>query len=125
MSIWLQKSALIQERTSLLKFEDHRFCRSQFGSHTERLVSSVNRNVFLRNTTRGSACNLNCDLENLRSSNFKRLVIVCIETDFCNQILIGKRLTRSTISVIFSRPNFSKIQLENAPKFCKFLKKHC
>ena len=35
MSIWLQKSASIQTRTSLLKFEDH---RSQFRSHTERLV---------------------------------------------------------------------------------------
>ena len=31
--IWLQKSALIQTRTSLLKFEDSRFCRSQFRSH--------------------------------------------------------------------------------------------
>ena len=38
MSIWLQKSASIQTRTSLLKFEDH---RSQFRSHTERLVVYV------------------------------------------------------------------------------------
>ena len=35
MSIWLEKSASIQPRTSLLKFEDH---RSQFRSHTEPLV---------------------------------------------------------------------------------------
>ena len=39
MSIWLQKSASIQPRTSLLKFEDHRFCRSQFRSHAEPLVA--------------------------------------------------------------------------------------
>ena len=38
MSIWLQKSASIQKRTSLLKFEDHRFCRSQFRSQAEPLV---------------------------------------------------------------------------------------
>ena len=38
MSIWLQKSASIQTRTSLLKFEDRRFCKSQFRSHAEPLV---------------------------------------------------------------------------------------
>ena len=38
MSIWLQKSVSIQTRTSLLKFEDHRFCRSRFRSHAEPLV---------------------------------------------------------------------------------------
>ena len=27
-------------RTSLIKFEDHRFCRSQFLSHAERLILS-------------------------------------------------------------------------------------
>ena len=38
MSIWLQKSASIQTRTSLLKFDDHIFCISQFRSHAEPLV---------------------------------------------------------------------------------------
>ena len=38
MSIWLQKSASIQPRKSLSKFEDHRFCRSQFRSHAKLLV---------------------------------------------------------------------------------------
>ena len=57
----------------------------------------------------GSACGLNCDLQNLRASIFKRLVLVCSEANFCNQILIGKRLMRSTVSVISSKPNFSKV----------------
>ena len=39
-SIWLQRSASIQPRTSLLEFEDHRFCRSQIRSHAELLVVS-------------------------------------------------------------------------------------
>ena len=38
VSIWLQTSASIQTRTSLLKFEDRKFCRSHFRSHAERLV---------------------------------------------------------------------------------------
>ena len=38
MTIHLQRSVPIQPRTSLLKFEDHRFCRSQFRSHADRLV---------------------------------------------------------------------------------------
>ena len=47
MNIWLQKSASIQPRTRLLKFEesDHRFCRSQFGSHAELLVEPAERLV--------------------------------------------------------------------------------
>ena len=36
------------------------------------------------------------DAENPPPSNFRRPVLGCIETDFCNQILVGKRLTRST-----------------------------
>ena len=35
MSIWPQKSASIRKRMSLLKFEDNRFCRSQFRSHAD------------------------------------------------------------------------------------------
>ena len=78
-------------------------------SHTtRRLMRGVN--VSLSHYVHRSACDLNCDLQNLWSSNFKRLVLVCIEADFCNQILIGKRLTRSTISAISSRPKFSKFQ---------------
>ena len=41
MSIWMQKSASIQTRTSLLKIEDHRFCRSQYRSHAEPLVDAA------------------------------------------------------------------------------------
>ena len=41
MSIWMQKSASIQTRTSLLKIEDHRFCRSQFRSHAEEAGSRL------------------------------------------------------------------------------------
>ena len=40
MSIWLQKSASIQTRTSLLKSDDHKFYGSQFRSHAERLVGA-------------------------------------------------------------------------------------
>ena len=48
MSIWLQKSASIQTRTSLLKFEDHRFCRSQFRSHAERFRTCVSSRVSVK-----------------------------------------------------------------------------
>ena len=44
MNIWLQKSASIQTTTSLLKFEDHRFCRSQFRSHAEPLLGGDQEN---------------------------------------------------------------------------------
>ena len=52
MAIYLQRSVPIQPRTSLLKFEDHRFCRSQFRSHAESLVavSRVNRFPLKFNT---------------------------------------------------------------------------
>ena len=36
--------------------------------------------------------------------NFRGLVLGCIETKFCNQSTVGKRLTRSTSSVFFSWP---------------------
>ena len=38
MSIWLQKSATIQTSTSLVKFEDRRFCRSQLANHMPSLL---------------------------------------------------------------------------------------
>ena len=38
MSIWLQKSASIQTRTSLLKFEDRRFCRTQLADQMPSLL---------------------------------------------------------------------------------------
>ena len=70
MSIWLQKSALIQPRTSPLKFE-------HFG-WTNR--SKIRYRTLVR----------------AKSSNFRRLVLGCIEADFCNQILIFQRFLRST-----------------------------
>ena len=42
--------------------------------------------------------------------NFRGLVLGCIETKFCNQSTVGKRLTRSTSSVFFSWPQFSKFR---------------
>ena len=41
-------------------------------------------------------------------SNFNQSVLGCIEADFCDQICVGKPLTRSTISTFFSRAHFSK-----------------
>ena len=45
--------------------------------------------------------------------NFKRSVLLCIDADFCVQICVGKRLTRSTNSTFFSGAKFTK--------FIKFL----
>ena len=50
--------------------------------------------------------------------NFKRSVLLCIDADFCVQICVGKRLTRSTNSTFFSGAKFSKIS-----KFWEFFRK--
>ena len=62
----------------------------------------------------------------VHSSNFRRLVLSCIDADFRNQILVGKLLTRSTNSTLFARPKFSKfvkISRFSAKKIVKKLSK--
>ena len=54
--------------------------------------------------------------------NFKWSVLRCIEADFCDQIRVGKRLTRSTNSTFFSRPQLS-IFCKMFVKFVKMLAK--
>ena len=39
MNIWLQKSASLQQRTRLVKLDDHRFWRSQLADHMPSLLS--------------------------------------------------------------------------------------
>ena len=45
--------------------------------------------------------------ENPPPSNFRKLVLVCIEADFCDQILAGKLFTRSTQSEYFNESQIS------------------
>ena len=52
--------------------------------------------------------------------NFGRLVLGYIEADFLNQILITKRFSRSTISVISSRPNFQFFNFRTLRNFAEF-----
>ena len=42
--------------------------------------------------------------------NFERLVLGCIDADFCKQILVGKLLTRSTRFTYFCTAQISKFQ---------------
>ena len=45
-----------------------------------------------------------------KSSNFRRLVLGCIEADFCNQILIFQHFSRSTRFAILRTAQISKFQ---------------
>ena len=51
------------------------------------------------------------------TSNFERLVLGCIETNLCKQILVGKLLTRSTRFTNFCTAPHSKIQLNFVKHF--------
>jgi hypothetical protein len=62
------------------------------------------------------------DAENPPPSNFRRPVLGCIETDFCNQILVGKRLTRSTRYAPNEKSQISKFFdfFQNVADFAEF-----
>ena len=60
--------------------------------------------------------------QNSPPSNFRRLVLCCIKSDFHNQICVGKRLTRSTQSVdkaSCASGNFEE-KFRNRSKFVNF-----
>ena len=53
-----------------------------------------------------------------KSSNFRRLVLGCIGTDFCNQILIFQHFSRSTRLTFFCTAQTSKFQ-QKKPSQCR------
>ena len=60
-----------------------------------------------------------CPGHPVRSSNFKRLVLGCIDADFCNQILVGKLLTRSTRFACFCTLGIHRSKLKSSQNFVK------
>jgi len=52
--------------------------------------------------------------------NFEGLVLGCIEADFCNQILVGKLLTRSIRLIFFCTAPLAKFQQFFDKLFAKF-----
>ena len=56
-----------------------------------------------------------------KSSNFRRLVLSCINADFCVQILILQRFSRSTSFAILCTAQISKLQ----QKFVKLFSNVC
>ena len=51
--------------------------------------------------------------------NLERLVLFCIDADFCNQILILQRFSRSTIFTYFCTAQISKFQQKSRHNFGK------
>ena len=87
MSIWLQKSASIQTRTSLSKFEDRRFYRSQFRPHTERFVLvSI---ITLRNRR-------NFQLADYHDSQLNEISLLVQKANYRWRILIIKMRQQAT-----------------------------
>ena len=60
-----------------------------------------------------------------KSSNFRRLVLSCINADFCVQILILQRFSRSTRKDSRKLFKTSEIWENLGTKFCRFSKKCC
>ena len=57
-------------------------------------------------------------------SNFEPPVLLCIKTKFDDQILVGKRLTRSTTSTFLSRDKFSKFSIDFLSEFWWKFRQH-
>ena len=60
-----------------------------------------------------------------KSSNFRGLVLFCIEADFCNQILILQRFSRSTRFAILCTAPISTFQQKFENFFTFLLKNFC
>ena len=50
---------------------------------------------------------------------FERLVLGCIQADFCNQILVGKLSLRSTRFAFLCTAQIAKFRQKNRPTFCE------
>ena len=113
----MQKSASIQPRTSLLKFDDL--------ARTKVRYRILQHSFYKLRTQTGCKIQIfsfpfyTLSPEYQIIANFSELVLLCIEADFCTQIRIFQHFSRSTRFSHFCTAFICKIRFKHRSKFCK------